>query len=112
VEGDVDDSDDEENAGGSPGEPLLFLQEPEGQRGETACMAKYKMLNSPLPISSVRNSMREMMALTFSSAPMMQMPKNLYFPLSIRDEEGTGDEEDLKGEIVVHIQNGEDAHYD
>lgn len=56
--------------------------------------------------------MREMMALTFSSAPMMQMPKNLYLPLSIRDEEGTGDEEDLKGKVVVHIENGEDADYD
>lgn len=27
----------------------------------------------------------------------------------LRDEEGTGDEEDLKGEVVVDIQYGEDA---
>lgn len=112
MESNVYDSDDKKYACSCPSQPLRFLQEPEGQGGKATCVVKYKMLKSPLPISSVRNSMREMMAFTFNSAPMIQMPKNLNFSQSIRDEKGTGDEKDLKGEVVVHIENREDAYYD
>jgi hypothetical protein len=91
LEHDVDDSDDEENQGGNPGQQVrAVVEEPEDKRGQTAYTLLYKTLKTPLPPRVFRKLSRFRIAFTFISAPMMQIPKKLRVVRTTRRRRGRG----------------------